>query len=333
VASVRITGVQRREGRLERVEVEVSGGAARLRFAQAAAPGGKGMLGALVVDEVPAVVALGGSETDGALVLPPPAGSTLPSVPALIVGRDLEAMGEESVLGLAPLLAELADGLYTISLSSRGALHIATIGWTADVAGLVDLDIAARQGGAVVADLGAASAAVILAGRDQAKRRPPAWVITADVTLGAPGFEARLHDRGAREAFARAPGGALDDAALRDAVAHLRAVEPEVDLGPFTEDRIEPAAQQARALAWDLRAEDAIEEVSEPWRARVGSATEMRARVKVKSVTFEVAFVSHDGRRVDEVVVRTGGRFRATGLRPAARALARSLRQLADEGG
>ena len=125
----------------------------------------------------------------------------------------------------------------------------------------------------------------------------------------------------------------LDDVALRAAVAALCATPPRAALGPFTEDRVEPAAQQARALVWDLRAEDGIDDVSDPRRdAKKGAATEFVARAKVKSVAFEVAFVSRDGRHIGEVVVRSHNRFRATGLRPAARGIARTLRQLADEG-
>jgi hypothetical protein len=329
VGKVRVTGVLREAGAIALVEVEVQEGSGRLRFAQGPGPGGRGAVGAFVVDDVPVVVVLRGADEDGALVLPRPAGAPLPPVPPLPPGA---ALDEERVLALAPLLGELGDGLYTLALKNDERMHLARSGWTPDVAGLVDLDVAQRRGGAVLADLGAAGASVIVAGREQAKAGPPAWVVKADVILEAPGFEARVHDRGAREAFARAPSGALEDIALRDAIAHLRAIDPLIDVGPFTEDRVEPAAQQARALVWDLRAEDGIESVSDAWRERVGEATEMRARVKVKSVSFEVGFVSHDGRRVDEVVVRANGRFRATGLRPAARTIARSLRQLADEG-
>lgn len=340
MGNVRVTGLLRaphgpsgsfeKIDRVEKIEVEVQGGRGRLRFAQAAGPGGRGLLGAFLVDDTPAIATLRGGDVNGALVLPPPAGPALPAIPEL---GPRAVLDEASVLALAPLLEELADGLYTVSLRERAPSQVARKGWTADVSGMVDLDVAARAGAAVLADLGAGGASVILAGREQAKRGRLAWVVSADVILGADGFEARHHDRGDREAFARSPLGALDDASLRDAIAHLRALDPSTDFGPFTEDRVEPAAQQASALAWDLRAEDGIETVSEPWRERVGAATELRVRVKVKSVTFEVAFVSHDGRRVDEVVVRSGTRFRATGLRPAARALARSLRQLADEGG
>lgn len=339
MGNVRVTGLLRAPAdaghALERIEVEVEGGAGRLRFAQAPGPGARGMLGALLVDDVPTVASLRGAgddgavEAHGALVLAPHQGAPLPAVPELRPGAVLDEAG---VLALAPLLEQLADGLYTVSLRRGAPPPVGRMGWTRDASGRVELDVAARTGGAVLADLGG-GVTVLLAGRDQARRGPLAWVVSADVILGGEGFEARHHDRGDREAFARSPRGALDDGAFRDAVARLRAAAPDVDVGPFTEDRVEPAAQQARALVWDLRAEDGIESVSEPWRERVGVATEMRARVRVKSVTFEIAFVSQDGRRVDEVVVRSGGRYRATGLRPAARALARSLRQLADEGG
>jgi hypothetical protein len=286
------------------------------------------VVGAFLVDGAPVVATLQGSEEAGAIVFPQQPGVALPAVPAIPAGAHLD---EPGVLALAPLLAHLADGLYTLELSQGGPLHVARVGWTPDVAGMVDLDVAVRHGGAVLAVLSTGER-VVLAGRDQARQGPPVWLLKSDVILGAPGFEARHHDRGAREAFARSPDGVLADVVLRDALAHLRAVDADIDVGPFTEDRTEPAAQQARALVWDLRAEDGIESVSDTTRERVGDATEMRARVRVKSVSFEIAFVSHDGRRVDEVLVRSQNRFRATGLRPAARTLARSLRQLADEG-
>jgi hypothetical protein len=326
VADVRVTGVKKNNEVVELVEVEVHGGTGRLKFAQGPGPLPTTTCGAFLIDDAPVFVALEGDERGG-LVLPPPEGKPLPAVPP-VGARDL--LTEERALGLAPLLSEFADGLYTVVLSPRGPIHNARVGWSADIAGIFELDLAKRSGGPVYADLGVAGA-VLIAGRDA--RGPPAFLIRPDVILAADGFVAVHHDRSMREAFARAPGSALDDAALRDAVAHLRAIDPAVDVGPFSEDRVEPAAQQARALAWDLRAEDGIESVSDPWRQRTEGATEFRCRAKVKSVTFEVAFASHDGRHIDEVMVRTGNRFRATGLRPAARPLARTLRQLADEGG
>ncbi len=322
---MRITGLRRGAEGVNLVEVEVQGGSGRLRFGQGPGPVPGTHAGAFVIDGAPAFVVLEGEEPGG-LVLPPPGGAALPAVPPL-AARPL--LDEETALGLAPLLEEFADGLYTVTLSPRGPIHNARVGWSADIAGIFEPDIAARKGAPVYADLGVAGS-VLLAGRDA--RGPPSFVVRADVVLGGAGFEARVHDRGAREAFARSPTAVLDDTALRDAVAHLRAIDPAVDVGPFTEDRVEPAAQQARALAWDLRAEDGIESVSDPWRQRTEDATEFRCRARVKSVTFEVAFKSPDGRHVDEVMVRSGNRFRATGLRPAARALARTLRQLADEG-
>lgn len=323
---MRITGILRgADGFPSRVEVEVQGGSGRLRFMQGAGPLPDSQIGALVIDDVPQVVVFEAGGDNGALALKPGGAAPLVEAPGAP-----PSLAESAVLSLAGVLAQLGDGLYTIGTSEASLLPRPRLGWTGGSVGVVDVDAAADGGAPVLAALGRSFA--LLGGRRAAAMSGPAWIVAADVILDAPGFEVRTHDRGAREAFARSPRGVLDDGALRDAVAALHAHSPGLDFGPFTEDRIEPAAQQARALAWDLRAEDAIEEVAEPVRERVGNATEFRARVRVKSVTLEVAFVSLDGRRVDEAVVRSGTRFRATGLRPAARTLARTLRQLADEG-
>lgn len=326
MGKVRITGILRgADGEPSRVEVEVHGGSGRVRFVQGSGPLPDSQIGALVVDDVPQVVVFEAGGDNGALALPP-----VDTTPLLKAPSTPPSLDESAVLALDEVLAQLGDGLYTIGTSEASLPPRPRRGWTKGSVGVVDVALAPDGGAAVLASLGRSFA--LLGGRKIAKRAGPAWIIAADVIVDAPGFEARSHDRGAREAFARSPRGALDDHALRDAVAALHGSAPAADLGPFTEDRIEPAAQQARALAWDLRAEDGIEEVADPLRESVGQATEFRARVRVKSVILEVAFVSLDGRRIDEAVVRSGNRFRATGLRPAARTLARTLRQLADEG-
>jgi hypothetical protein len=318
-----------RDGATSRLEVEVQGGCGRILFVQGGGPLADSQIGALLVDGVPQIVVFQAGGDNGVLALPPAARpSALVSAP-----HSAPALDEATVLGLEALLLQLGDGLYTVGAIAASLPPRRLRGWAkggGGGGGVLDV-LAADDGGApVLASLGRSFA--LLGGRRRAARGSAAWIIAADVIIDAAGFESRIHDRGAREAFARSPRGGLDDGVLRDAVAAFHAASPKVELGPFTEDRIEPASQQARALAWDLRAEDGIESVADPTRERVGALTEFRARARVKSVTLEIAFVSFDGRRIDEVLVRSGTHFRATGLRPAARTLARTLRLLADEG-
>ncbi|MCC7072432.1 MAG: hypothetical protein IT383_13975 [Deltaproteobacteria bacterium] len=323
MATIDITGTLDERGTRRLIEIEVRAGSGRLRFARAPGPSSDTTLTALVLDELPLALVLAGA-SDGALVLATSA-ARLPAVSARPPRLD-----DEGVEALAPLLAELSDGLYTLAIDREPPVPVRRAGWLAAPPRLVDARVAHEAGTPVVASLG--KTWVALAGAAGLEHQAPAWVLRADVIVEAPGFAARAHDRGAREAFARSPQGVLDDRVVRDAVAAHRALARDEDLGPFSEDRIEPAAQQARALAWDLRAEDGIENVAEPERVSTDRATEFRASALVHGVPLEVGFVSFDGRHIDEAVVRSGGRFRATGLRPAARALARTLRQLAEEG-
>lgn len=323
MGTVDITGTLDERGTRRLIEVEVRGGSGRLRFAHGPGPVTDTSLSALLLDGAPLALVLSGA-TDGALVLATSAGK-LPAVSARAPQLD-----DEGVAALSPLLLELCDGLYTLAVDKSPPPPVRRAGWLEAPPRLVDARVADEAGTPVIASLG--KTWIALAGQAGLEHQAPAWVLRADVIVDAPGFASRKHDRGAREAFSRSPRGVLDDRALRDAVAAHRALAHDVALGPFSEDRIEPAAQHARALAWDLRAEDGIETVGEPERASTDRATEFRASVRVRGVPLEVGFVSFDGRHVDEVVVRSGARFRATGLRPAARALARTLRQLAEEG-
>lgn len=323
MGSIAITGSLSERGRARLLEIEVKGGSGRLCFAQAQGPLPDTTLSALVLDGLPVALVVSGA-VEGALVL----ASTPGTLPA--VSPRMPQLDEEGVQALAPLLLELTDGLYTLAVDQTPPAPLRRAGWLDHPPRLVDLRVAPEGGASVIASLG--KTWVSLAGAAGLEHQAPAWVLRADVIVEAPGFVARVHDRGAREAFARSPRGVLDDRALRDAVAAHRALARDEELGPFSEDRIEPAAQQARALAWDLRAEDGIESVAEPTRASTDRATEFRASVRVRGVPLEVGWVTFDGRHVDEAVVRSGARFRATGLRPVARALARTLRQLAEEG-
>lgn len=323
MGSLSITGSVQEHGAPRLLEVEVKGGSGRLCFAHAPGPVPDTTLSALLVDGAPVAVALAGA-VEGALVF---AGSAAP-LPA--VSARLPRLDEEGVQALAPLLLQLSDGLYTLAIDEAPPAPVRRAGWLDRPPRLVDLRVAAEGGASVIASIG--KTWVSLAGAAALEHQAPAWVLRAEVIVEAPGFVPRVHDRGAREAFARSPRAVLDDRALRDAVAALRSLAHDGDLGPFAEDRVEPAAQQARALAWDLRAEDGIETVAEPVRASTDRATEFRASVRVCGVALEVGWVTFDGRHIEEAVVRAGGRFRATGLRPAARALARTLRQLAEEG-
>lgn len=323
MGTVDITGTLDDRGTRRVIEVEVSGGSGRLRLAYGPGPIADTSLSALLLDGTPLALVLSGS-MDGALVLATAAGK-LPAVAARPPQLD-----DEGVEALSPLLLELADGLYTLAIDRSPPAPVRRAGWLEAPPRLVDVRVADEAGTPVIASLG--KTWIALAGQAGLEHQAPAWVLRADVIVDAPGFAARKHDRGAREALSRSPRAVLDDRTLRDAVAAHRALARDEALGPFSEDRIEPAAQQARALTWDLRAEDGIESVAEPERASTDRATEFRASVRVRGVPLEVGFVSFDGRHIDEAVVRSGARFRATGLRPAARALARTLRQLAEEG-
>jgi hypothetical protein len=318
---VLLTGEQKSdvEGQPARVEVEVRGGAGRLAFAQLASGNPRVTLAACLVDGAPRLLTAHGSERGALLV-----GAAADPIPALAGPPALDEAGLERA---RPVLALLEDGLYTLSIQPL---------CTSDPrAGFV-------PGGAQVALFGAQPlgmpvamvvehSALVLGGARAAEQGAPGLVITADVIVDAPGFIAHQHDRGAREAFSRAPRHVLADVALRDTVARHAERYPTANLGPLSPATLEPAGSVARALVLDLGLEDVVEATSEIVRVP-GPRTELVARVRARTILFEIAFITSDGRRVDEVLVRANGRLRASGVRPAARAIARVLRQLADEG-
>lgn len=319
------------------IEVEVLGGSGRLRFAHGLGPGGQGTVDVLMLDGTPVVVACRSDEGSGTLVLPSTRGPSLPEVPMRSPPSSADVLTErvlaEVVAGLAEILVELTDGLYVVRRDNVEAPLLASSlapGWCAGGAVEVTLVEAAPLGTSVCARVGAAGARVVLAGAGGA-RPEVLWVISAEALSEATGFEPWQHDHGAREAFTRSPFVLVEDAALRHAVARLRELHPEASVGPMTEDRLEPAVQQARALVWDLRFEDDVAHVSDLVRVPLGEVTEYRALTTVRARSWEIAFVTRDGRRLDEALVRVDGRFRATGVRPAARALGRVLRALAVE--
>ncbi len=155
-----------------------------------------------------------------------------------------------------------------------------------------------------------------------------AWVFAAVLLIEAEGFTAEKHDRSAREAFARSPRTMFEEGALRDAIAAHCERLPQADLGPITQDRTEPAAQLAGSVFAELSREEGLTDVSPMRRERVSRSTEFRSRVSLGNVLYEVALITDDGRRLHEAVVRSGHQYRATGLRPAGRAIGRCLRQL-----
>lgn len=320
MAPLRITGEQTPPGSSarSRVEVEVHGGTRRLAFAQAAF-GAHSVLAALTVDGLPRVLTLHGAHR-GALVVGP-AAAGLP----MLTGH--AALDDTSIAALEPVLGLFADGLYTITtgacVPAEAPPDFVEGGGRFTLPG-------APVGGVPVAVL-LEHTSLVLSGVYAARAGAPAVLVAADVILDAPGFVAHAHDRGAREAFSRAPGHVLDGRLLRDAVASHCARHPDAELGPLALAELEPAAGDARALLLALALEDIVEGVGDLVRLE-GARTDFQTVVRARALAFEVALVSADGQRIDEVVIRLQGRLRASGVRPAARAIARALRQLADEG-
>lgn len=327
-----VTGAQRApDGKVRLIEVEARGGGGRVAYAQCAVPGLQVPAAALVVDGLPVVMVVVGGR-GGCLAL---AGRAPPH--ALPTGRDDDALELEEARATAAIahLAPVLDaGLYSITRERLAPATTPGPAYQPTEAGarrVVDVPgLAPDEGEPIVADLGPAWG-VLLGGRAALLRGQAAYVLSASFVVEAVGFEARAHDRGAREAFGRSPRALLDDGALRDAWAAHRRRFPQVDLGPFTEDRIEPAAQLARAVAWDLRAEDGVHAVTDVLRERAGRGTEFRVEAMLGGRAWDVAIVSSDGRHLHEALVRQGPRFLATGLKPSGRAIARCLRALADE--
>lgn len=327
-----VTGVRRSaEGDVQLVELESRAAVGRVAYAQAALPGVAAPIAALVVDGAPLVVVVPGAR-GGALALQ----GRAPPHP-LPTGREDDAVALDearAVRALGHLLPLLQAGLYSVT-KERLAPAVAPGPSFAPAdpgARLVfDVEGLAPDGGEpIVADLGP-SFGVLLGGRAALLSGQAAYVVSAGFVVEAAGFEAHAHDRGAREAFARSPRALLEDGALRDAWAAHKKRFPVADVGPFTEDRVEPAIQLARAVVWDLRAEDGVQSVSDVTRERAGRTTELRVEVVLGGRAWEVAFVSTDGRHLHEAVVRRGPRFLATGLKPSGRAVARCLRALCEE--
>jgi hypothetical protein len=298
------------------LEVEVQDGAGAVRFAQNTMGGTT--FAAILVDDEPRLVSAHGPASSGAalfLAAPP---AQLPHVDGAL------PVSEALVAAATPLLDQLADGLYVLE-SAPSALVPPKAGLA--TSGAYELPGASPLG--VPVDLALPGVSLRVSGADA--RVAAALTIRADVIVERAGFTALEHDHGAREAFARSPGVALDLRVLRDAIARHGARYETVDLGPFSLAVLEPAREQARALVFDLRLEDAVEMAAEPIRV-AGPVTEHVAWVRALTIPFEVAFLTRDGLRIDEVAIRTFGRLRASGVRPAARAIAKVLRALADEG-
>jgi hypothetical protein len=134
-----------------------------------------------------------------------------------------------------------------------------------------------------------------------------------------------------REALLRQTHPMADSAAIRDALfAHAKR-HTQATLGPLTEDRMEPALQMARVTFLDLAVEEGVGEVGTLTRTSQGNITEYMAEVQVGGALCQVVLATTDGRRLQEGMVRQGLRHLATGIKPAGRALGRTLRQLAAE--
>lgn len=333
--AIEITGVRTSPGgEVVLVEVEARAGGTRLAFGQVApSPLPGSSLHGLSVDGVPAaLVALG--EQPGALVLH--GGRPHLPLPAVQEGS-LSGFSEEALSSaLSPVLPLFADGLYSVTRASLPAARAPGphfVSGRAEELQVLDPGVlASDEGVPVAADL-AGGFYLLLGGRGALERGEPAVVLSAGFLVEADGFTARRHDRSAREAFARSPRHLFDDVALRDAFAAHRARYPKAETGPLSEDRLEPAAQLARAVLADLSCEEALDFVSALRRVPSGRTTEFRVDVRVHGASFEVALITDDGRRLGEAVVKSGVRYRATGLRPSGRALGRALRQLSREEG
>lgn len=361
---IEVTGVRTDpQGAVVLVEVEARAGGRRLAFGQVAepAPGG-GTISGLSVDGWPLALVVTGEVRGSLLLCGGRPHLPLPPASAAELADGFREDRVEAALGL--LLALFTDGLYSVTRRALPPPRLMGGGLVLrcprEGAEVIDPGpLAPDEGVAVAADL-SDGWFLLLGGRDALTRAEPALVISAGFLVAAEGFVAHRHDREKREAFARAPSFVLDDLALRDALAAHRQLYPKADLGPLAEDRTEPAAQLARAVFWDIASEDGVEAVTEEVRVSVGRTTEFRATVTLSGAAYEVALVSEDGRRLGEALIRDppkrrlrpdqsvtaphtltslipsegvehAGRYRATGIRPAARAIGRALRQLRRE--
>jgi hypothetical protein len=314
------------------------GGAVVLVELEARAGGGRISLAHLPDGETPAVRGLAIDGRPVVLVTdetPPAVLSMLPSViralPPAEATVNLTEHGAREALGA--LLPCFTDGLYSVSTATLPAAVRLPTSFVRDVATPVVIDlgpIAPDSGPPVVADL-AGGVFALLAGRDALRNGASALVISASFIVEADGFERRHHDRAARERFARHPTHVFDEARLRDAVFAHAMRHTGADLGPFALDRVEPTWQLAQGIAKDLAAVADVVEVRGPERSLEGRIVEYKLGVEHAGLRFLVGLRTDDGRHLHEATVRRGGAYQATGLKPAARAIARCLRELVRE--
>jgi hypothetical protein len=324
---VEITGVRTGPGgSVVLVELEARAGGTRIAFGQRPAGEGKAVHG-LAIDGRP-VVLITDETPPAALAMLPSVIRALPSAEATVI---LTEQGAREALGA--LLPCFSDGLYSVSSATVPAPTRLSTSFAreVDTPVVIDLGPIAPDGGTpVVADL-AGGVYALLAGRRALAKGASALVISASFIVEADGFERRQHDRAARERFARHPTHLFDEARLRDAVFSHAMRHADADLGPFALSHVEPAWQLARGIALDLKEASDVLEVRGPERASEGRTIEYKIGVEVAAHRFLVGLRTDDGRRLHEATVRRGGAYRATGLKPAARAIVRCLRELVRE--
>lgn len=320
----RITGVQTDgSGVVCLVEIEVLAGQRRLAFGQSgASPNGLPALHGVSLDGLPFAVV---SEEPPGFV-----GLGLEPMPERLPGIATSSTGVDEadiVAHLAPWLGHFTEGLYSIR---RQVLPVpCIIGHDfVEGSGPVVFDHAtwaSDEGAGLVAEL-SPEVYLLLTGRDALRRGDPAFVVSGGFVIEAPGFEARHHDRGAREAFARTHQHVWPDRVLRDAVANHRAVFPEARLGPLDEDTLEPAATKARALVASVREKLGVDENGRRLSTLFG--TEFRFPLVVARGAAWLVLLSLDGQDLHEAQILVGERVQLAGVRPSLRAILRALRQV-----
>jgi len=326
-SDVEITGVRTGPtGAVVLVELEAKADGRRIAFGHVSEGGAPAARG-LAIDGRP-VVLIAHETPEAVLVMLPSVVRALPAAAPLDV-----LTPDAARRALEPLLSSFANGLYSVSARALPAAVRFPTGAARGVAGpcVIDLGpIASDAGTPVVADLSGGLFA-LLAGRAALLSGASALVVSSSFVVEAPGFIAARHDRAARERFARDPAHLIDAARLRDAIFAHAMRHGGDGLGGFALDRVEPAWQAALGVAKDLAATRDVVEVRGPERAHDGRIVEYKLGVEHAGQRFLVGLRTDDGARLFEATVRRGGAYRATGLKPSARAIVRCLSELVRE--
>ncbi len=317
VAVVEITGVRRSPGgETSLVELEAPGGAGGLQLAQSQTD--TSLHGALVGDAP--LVLVDGVRRQALLLSTAPQ----PPLPALAPWGAFteEAVGE----ALRPLVGRLGAGLFSVE---ERELSAPLVPGPAPVSGPCLLDpgaLAPDDGAATALDLGGGFL-LLLGGRAALGAGGRGVVLSGRFLLGGDGVEMRRHDLGAREGYARSWRHLFEERVIRDAVLAHQLANPDVDLGRFGPDVLEPAAAQARALLFDLGLLSGAPTLMRPERVPEGDEVAFVARVADVEGPLQLILVTRDGTTLAEGRVRCGERWE-TGIRPSARALLKAYLRL-----